>query len=340
MTSPAHLERLLVCTDESPDSQGAVSVALDLAKTAGCKVYLLQVLSFMPMYELQTPDLLPPPTVNLEMQAAQEAAVKSRLEVWRGKAAEMGVDLEPRLRTSASAYNGILEEAEEVKPDWIIMGRHGLTGLARLLMGSVTARVIGHSPFNVLVVPQGATLDCKRVLVACDDSPFSAAAWQEALSITQRMGSYLLGIAVATTDGEVRGATEVVRKLEGEARMRGVPLETAVPLGRPDEAIVRVAQAKKVNLIVLGQPRPHRPAQAPHGLHGRTGHRPGPLPGFGGEEEGVGCVPRSNWAGLAQQKIGRPAGSPLLFGGTGVPPVRRRLIPSCVQTCNFGHRGC
>jgi nucleotide-binding universal stress UspA family protein len=260
MTSPAHLEKLLVCTDESPDSQGAVTVALDLAKTAGCKVYLLQVLSFMPLYELQAPDLLPPPTVNLEMQAAQEAAVRSRLEIWQGKAAEMGVDLEPRLRLSASAYNGILEEAEEVKPDWIIMGRHGLTGLARLLMGSVTARVIGHSPFNVLVVPQGVTLECKRILVACDDSLFSAAAWQEALSITQRMGSYLLGIAVATTDGEVRGATEVVRNLEGEARMRGVALETAVPLGRPDEAIVRVAQAKKVNLIVLGS-------------HGRTGLR-------------------------------------------------------------------
>jgi nucleotide-binding universal stress UspA family protein len=260
MTSPAHLEKLLVCTDESPDSQGAVTVALDLAKAAGCKVFLLQVLSFIPMYELQAPDLLPPATINLEMQAAQEAAVKSRLEAWRGKAAELGVDLEPRLRTSVSAYEGVLEEAEALQPDWIIMGRHGLTGLARLLMGSVTARVIGHSPFNVLVVPQGAALEFKRLLVACDDSPFGAAAWQEALSITQRMGSHLTGIAVAATDGEVKTATEVVRKMEAEANMRGVPLETAVPQGQPDQAIIMFAQAKKVNLIILGS-------------HGRTGLR-------------------------------------------------------------------
>ena len=129
MASPAHLEKLLVCTDESPDSQGAVTAALDLAKAAGCQVFLLQVLSFIPLYELQAPDLLPPPMVNLELQAAQEAAVRSRLESWQEKAAEMGVRLEPRLRTSASAYEGILEEAEAVQPDWIIMGRHGLTGL-------------------------------------------------------------------------------------------------------------------------------------------------------------------------------------------------------------------
>jgi hypothetical protein len=260
MISPAHLEKLLVCTDESPDSQGAVTVALDLAKAAGCKVFLLQVLSFIPMYELQTPDLVPPAMINLDMQAAQEAAVKSRMEAWRGKAAELGVDLEPRLRTSVSAYEGVLEEAEALQPDWIIMGRHGLTGLARLLMGSVTARVIGHSPFNVLVVPQGAPLEFKRLLVACDDSPFSAAAWQEALSITQRMGSHLLGIAVAATDGEVKTANEVLRKMEAEAKMRGVPLETAVPQGQPDQAIIMFAQAKKVNLIVLGS-------------HGRTGLR-------------------------------------------------------------------
>jgi nucleotide-binding universal stress UspA family protein len=258
MTSPAHLEKLLVCTDESPDSRGAVTAALDLAKVAGCKVYLLQVLTLVPLYEMQTPDLLPPPMVNLEMQAAQEAAAQSRLEVWQAEAAKMGVDLEPRLRTSASAYEGILEEVEAVQPDWIIMGRHGLTGLARLLIGSVTARVIGHSPVNVLVIPQGAALVFKRLLVACDDSPFSVAAWQEALSITQRLGSHLIGIAVAASDGEVQTAKEVVGRMETEAKMRGVTLESAVPQGQPDQAIIYWAQAKKANLIILGS-------------HGRTG---------------------------------------------------------------------
>ncbi len=261
MATPAHLEKLLVCTDESPDSQGAITAALDLAKAAGCQVFLLQVLSFIPLYELQAPDLLPPPMVNLELQAAQEAAVRSRLESWQEKAAGMGVHLEPRIRTSASAYEGILEEAEAVQPDWIVMGRHGLTGLSRLLLGSVTARVIGHSVFSVLVVPQGAVLQFKRVLIAVDDSPFSVAAWQEALSITQRMESQLTAITVAPSRGEVKAANQVVQRMEAEARLRGVPLTAAVlPYGHPFEVILQMAQTKQVNLIVLGS-------------HGRTGLR-------------------------------------------------------------------
>ncbi|MGP8050120.1 MAG: universal stress protein [Desulfobaccales bacterium] len=261
MASPAYLQKLLVCTDESPDSQGAVTAALDLAKAAGCQVFLLQVLNFMPLYEMQSPDLLPPPMVNLELQAAQEAAVRSRLESWQEKAAGMGVHLEPRIRTSASAYEGILEEAEAVQPDWIVMGRHGLTGLSRLLLGSVTARVIGHSVFSVLVVPQGAVLQFKRVLIAVDDSPFSVAAWQEALSITQRMESQLTAITVAPSRGEVKAANQVVQRMEAEARLRGVPLTAAVlPYGHPFEVILQMAQTKQVNLIVLGS-------------HGRTGLR-------------------------------------------------------------------
>ena len=228
------------------------------------------------MYELQAPDLLPPATVNLEMQAAQEAAVKSRLEAWRAKAAELGVDLEPRLRTSASAYEGILEEAEAVKPDWIIMGRHGLTGLARLLMGSVTARVIGHSPFNVLVVPQGAPLEFKRLLVACDDSPFSAAAWQEALSITQRMGSHLIGIAVAATDGEVKTATERGAEDGGRGQDAGRDPGNRSAPGSARPGHYHVCPGQEGESHHPGQPRPHRPAQTPDGLRGRTGHRPGP----------------------------------------------------------------
>jgi nucleotide-binding universal stress UspA family protein len=259
-SSPGQLEKLLVCTDGSPESQGAINAALDLARTYGSKVYLLQVVAFIPGYELLSPDLLPPPPLNLEVQAAQEAAVRERLEAWQAEAASRGVDLEPRIRTSTSAYQGILEEAEALGPDWIVMGRHGFTGLARLLMGSVTARVIGHSPFNVLVVPQGVTLSFRRIMMASDDSPYSAGAWAEALSLARRMGSALIGVSVAAGDGETKTAMEVVEKLEAAAAQQGITLETMVLRGKPYEAIVKAATAKEVDLIVLGS-------------HGRTGLR-------------------------------------------------------------------
>ena len=49
-------------------------------------------------------------------------------------------------------YEAIIETSNQKHADLIIMGSHGKTGLERLLMGSVTERVIGHSEIAVIVV--------------------------------------------------------------------------------------------------------------------------------------------------------------------------------------------
>ena len=192
-----------------------------LAKTTGSTVFLLEVLFYLAGYELQSPDTLAPPMVNLELMQVQETAARERLEAWKAEAAKEGVTLEPRVRTGSSAYEGILEEAGETQPDLIIMGRHGYTGLTRLLMGSVTARVIGHSPCHVLVVPQGVPLSFERLLIASDGSPYSEAAWTEALTLARTMGSALIGVAVAASDRDIPVATGVVRNLEAAASRAG-----------------------------------------------------------------------------------------------------------------------
>jgi nucleotide-binding universal stress UspA family protein len=46
----------------------------------------------------------------------------------------------------------ILRLAREIKPELIVMGTHGRTGLARLLMGSVAEEVVRKSPYPVLTV--------------------------------------------------------------------------------------------------------------------------------------------------------------------------------------------
>jgi uncharacterized protein len=50
------------------------------------------------------------------------------------------------------SYEAIIETAKQKKADFIVVGSHGMTGLERLLMGSVTERVIGYSEVAVLVV--------------------------------------------------------------------------------------------------------------------------------------------------------------------------------------------
>jgi nucleotide-binding universal stress UspA family protein len=250
--------KILVCTDGSPDSEGAITAALQLAKATGSTVVLLEVLFYLAGYELQSPDTLAPPMVNLELMQVQETAARERLETWRAEAAKEGVTLEPRVRTGSSAYEGILEEAGETRPDLIIMGRHGYTGLTRLLMGSVTARVIGHSPCHVLVAPRGVPLSFERLLIASDGSPFSEAAWNEAISLAKAMGSALIGVAVATSDRDIPTATEAVRHLEAAASRQGITLDTMILTGRPEEGIVKAAEFKQASLIIVGS-------------HGRTG---------------------------------------------------------------------
>jgi hypothetical protein len=254
----APFPKILVCTDGSPDSEGAITAALNLAKTTGSTVFLLEVLFFLAGYELQSPDTLAPPMVNLELMRVQETAARERLEAWKAEAAKEGVTLEPRIRTSPSAYDGILEEAGELQPDLIVMGRHGYTGLTRLLMGSVTARVIGHSPVNVLVVPQGVLLSFERLLIASDGSPFSEAAWAEALILAKIMGSAMIGVTVAAANRDIPAATEVVRSMEATAENQGIALDTMIPMGRPEVGIVKAAEFKQASLIIVGS-------------HGRTG---------------------------------------------------------------------
>ena len=48
----------------------------------------------------------------------------------------------------------LLDIAEDLNVNAIVMGSHGRTGLKRLLMGSVTEKVIGHAHCPVLVVKQ------------------------------------------------------------------------------------------------------------------------------------------------------------------------------------------
>jgi nucleotide-binding universal stress UspA family protein len=258
MDNASPFAKILVCTDGSPDSQGALGAALTLARTTGSTVYLLEVIFYLAGYELQAPDTLAPPLVNLELMQAQEAAVKERLATRQAEAAALGITLEPRVRTSASAYEGILEEVGELQPDVIVMGRHGYTGLTRLLMGSVTARVIGHSPVNVLVVPQGVDLTFQRLMMASDGSPFSEAAWKVALDLAKTMGGALIGISVAPGDRDIGAATDVVRNLEAAAEKEGLRLDTMIPMGRPEEGIVKAADFKQASLIIVGS-------------HGRTG---------------------------------------------------------------------
>ena len=251
LKSPDKPEKLLVCTDGSENSRAALDEALRQAQVDGSLVYLLQVVQIIPEFEAAAPDLM--------ARVSEEA--RTELEAAKAAAQESGVVMETRLRRSVSVFSAILQEAEQIQPDMIVMGRYGLTGLSRLLLGSVTARVIGHSPFNVLVIPKGAMVGFDRILIASDGSPSSQAAFQEALALARARESKIFGVSVATEEGEIPRAEEIVKQMLAAANQAGVPFQGVMPQGQPaDDGIIQTAIRNEVDLIVVGS-------------HGRTGLR-------------------------------------------------------------------
>jgi nucleotide-binding universal stress UspA family protein len=50
-------------------------------------------------------------------------------------------------------YRAIVDEAKKHNVSLIVVGTHGRTGMTKVLLGSVSQRIIGHAPCNVMVVP-------------------------------------------------------------------------------------------------------------------------------------------------------------------------------------------
>ena len=242
--------KLLICTDSSPSSSGAINAGLEIGRLTSAKLRLLTVV-MTPLYADQLP-------ASLEQMRAREQDVQARLEPYQASAAEAGVDLEVRVRTSATAYEGILEEAATGQPSLIVMGRKGSTNLSRLLMGSVALRVIGLSGCSILVVPRDAVLNLKKILLAHDGSEYGEAAWREVIPLAKLAKSEVVAVSVARDDHREIDCKITLQHLEASADRHGIALESVFLKGRPFEKIIETAREEQVGLVAMGS-------------HGRTG---------------------------------------------------------------------
>jgi hypothetical protein len=227
-----------------------INAALEVGHLTSAKLRLLTVVQ-SPLY----PDQL---STNPEQMQAREQDTRAQLEPYQASAAEAGVDLEVRVRTNATAYEGILEEAETDQPSLIVMGRKGSTRLSRLLMGSVAERVIGLSGCSVLIVPRNAVLNLKRILLAHDGSEYGEAAWREVIHLAKLAKSEVVAVSVARDDRREIDCKIVLQHLEASAKRHDIPLQSVFLQGRPFEKIIETAKEEQVGLVAMGS-------------HGRTG---------------------------------------------------------------------
>ena len=254
-------ESILVYVDGSEASLNALRESLRFARGEKSKIMAVSVvppyqgdLRFAGLRDIKTLLKEPCETALTEaMKLAEEESALLTTACLEGEPHEEIVDL---------------AEAEDC--DLIVMGIGTQSMEKVFVMGSTTARVIGYSQVDVLVVPEKATIGWQNLLLATDGSKHSEKAAARAAAIAKSNGAELN--IVSATDfacelyaqapevGEalIKKARKTLDASKKRADLEGLKTECFVREGEAYKAIIDLAKEKKTEMIVIGS-------------HGKTG---------------------------------------------------------------------
>lgn len=171
--------KILVPLDGSELAELALKPALTLAQAVQAEVILLR--SMIPVYTA-----MPVVAGEYEWAWPEYAREQARTEVKGYLEAVRARQAQPNLPLRAMAVEGdaasiILDVAEEQNVDLIVMSPHGWSGANKLLLGSVTERVLHQASCPVFVVRSAR--DVSRILLTLDGSPLAETAVAPGLAL-------------------------------------------------------------------------------------------------------------------------------------------------------------
>lgn len=262
-------KNILCATDFSDFSNHAVPYGIALARDFKARLFLCHVI------DLSSAAIYGEAVLALEEQ--QKRMTKYAEDEMAALMSKESVDWEP-LITVGNAAHEIARLAAEKKIDITVAASHGRAGLKRLILGSVTERLMRTLPCPLLVVrspergfvtPADQAITLRRILVGCDFSSDSSLAFQYGLSLAQEFQANLHLVHVlqpplydymekpmgAAEDVQKDLKSDLKRKLADmvpeEARAWCEPV-TSLLAGQPHEEITKYAMVNDIDLIVLG----------------------------------------------------------------------------------------
>ena len=255
--------KILVAIDGSEPGFDALRVSFKLAEA---EKSWIAVLSVIPGYE---GDLGASWVDNIK-ESMRKPCMVALSEAER-IAREKGVSIKT-ICEEGEIFERIVDVADAENCGLIVMGRKGRSALERSLIGSVTARVIGLTQRDVLVVPRGSDMGWGHLLLATDGSKYSKPAVEKAIEVAKSYGSRLGTISVVDVTDEffarapqavedmVNKAKAVVEEIRKQAAAEGIDAEGLVREGEAYKVIVDMARDLGSGTIIMGS-------------HGRTGLR-------------------------------------------------------------------
>jgi nucleotide-binding universal stress UspA family protein len=272
------IQRILCPIDFSDFSRHALDHAVAIAKWYESTISLLHVCTAVPVAAYAPGNgVLPSAALTPEDRAALLASLKRFAEGEAGANLPIEFDI-----AEGSTVPEILGKVEALSADLLVMGTHGRSGFERLVLGSVTEKVLRKSACPVLTVPAAvpdavpATAGLfKGILCAVDFSDCSMQALKYAMSLAQEADARLTVMHVIELPPDVprevhetgftgpRSLREYIALAEEDSRARlqaAVPdsvrayctVDTVQTTGKPYREILRVAEEQQADLLVVG----------------------------------------------------------------------------------------
>lgn len=141
-------KRILVPTDGSEITAKAVETAVTMARAFGATLLTLAVKEPFPYSAITEMQPIPPQ----EFFDAQERIAVKHLDQVKAACAAVGVECLAAAVEAAHPWESIIDFGKDQGADLIVMASHGRRGVAALLLGSETQKVLTHSTVPVLVV--------------------------------------------------------------------------------------------------------------------------------------------------------------------------------------------
>jgi nucleotide-binding universal stress UspA family protein len=143
------LKHVVVATDFGDPAAVALDYGRELARTFSAQLHLVHVVDDIAAHAVGFPTYIPNLT-QLQTNAEQEA--RARLDERLFEEDRRALSARSVVLTSRSAAQAIVDFARDLPADLLVVGTHGRSGMAHLVMGSVAERVVRLGPCPVLTV--------------------------------------------------------------------------------------------------------------------------------------------------------------------------------------------